>query len=553
MERNKLQPAPATPMSRTPEQEQVTAFLATPGVVGDGTLSIHETHIARVFVAGPRAFKIKRPVKLAFLDFSTLEKRHSACLSELAVNRDNAPQIYHRVVAITREADGRLAIGGSGTPVEWAVEMRAFRQSDLLSERAAKGPLPETLVKQTADTVYAMHGRAAPNLTTNPVAKMRSIVAEVAEVCRAQSEVLNGAAVERWTNAALANITQHEPLLRGRARTGSVRRCHGDLHLANIVVWKEQPILFDALEFSEEMATVDTLYDLAFLLMDLVQHKQRPAANTILNRYIWRAGSSSFNCKDPNAPHAETGEVANCIGDIAGLELLPLFLSCRAGIRAMVEAMRAATPDTAAATHEQRMASARNYLDTAILDLTPPPAQIIAIGGLSGTGKSTLAAALAPQLGGAAGALHFRSDMERKAMFGVGETDRLPPGTYTPETSAKVYERVFQRASAAIAAGQCVIVDAVFANPNERAQIARIAAAHGVLFKGLWLAASRKILRQRVDQRTGDASDATSAVVERQLSYDIGELDPAWTKIEAGGAPSVILARAATWLNHRTA
>ena len=552
VEGNKIPNAVDPPGGRASVEEEVSEFLGTPGIVGPGAPQIHETHIARVFVGEDRALKVKRHVNLAFVDFTTLQQRQAACESEIAVNRDNAPDIYKRVVAITRQADGTLAIGGSGTPIEWAVEMQAFGEGNLLSDRAMHGPLPTALVKQTADVVFAMHGRAARVLTTNAVAKMRSIVIEVADVCRTQREILDATAIEQWSDAARANIEQQEPLLLCRARAGAVRRCHGDLHLANIVVWKDRPVLFDALEFSKEMATIDTLYDLAFLLMDLMHHHQRPAANLIMNRYIWRTGYNNTkgvqSGSESGAADAHTGDV----DDIKGLALLPLFLSCRAGIRAMVEATRAATSDLSPSQRSTHIERANSYLVSAIKYLTPPPPRLVAIGGLSGTGKSTLAAALAPQLGEAIGALHLRSDLERKAIMGVVETQRLPPQTYTREASQRVYERLVQRAAAGIAAGQSVIVDAVFAEADERARLAEIATDYQAPFAGLWLEADPETLRHRVDRRTGDASDATSFVVDRQLGYQIGSLDPAWTKIDAGGGSNETLARGASVLGIKT-
>lgn len=503
-------------------QDDVVAFLASPGVVGAGVPKVYTTHIAHVFAGPQRALKIKRPVKLAFLDFSTLEKRHAACLSEIAVNRENAPDIYLGVVAITREADGRLAIGGHGAPVEWAVEMRAFRDEDLLAERARLGPLDSRLMQQTADAIAAMHARARTAQSVDAVAKMRAIVAEVGDVCAAHPAIVDRSAVATWTEGAGAAIGASSAELRRRAEAGAFRRCHGDLHLANIVVWEGVPTLFDALEFSDEMATVDTLYDLAFLLMDLVHHRQQAAANVVLNRYLWR-----------------TGGRRGALGDLHGLRLMPLYLSCRAGIRAMVAATRAAS-STSARMRDVATRDAHGYLETANAALRQTPAKLIAVGGLSGSGKSTLAAALAPLVGGALGALHLRSDLERKAMMGIEETDRLPPEHYTARTAAKVYQRVMERTRAAVDAGQTVIVDAVFATPGERDRIASLARSAGVPFAGLWLEADARTLRRRVDERRGDASDATRAVVDRQLGYDLGPLDP-WLRIAAGGTPQETL------------
>jgi predicted kinase len=287
------------------------------------------------------------------------------------------------------------------------------------------------------------------------------------------------------------------------------------------VLWRGQPVLFDAIEFDEELATVDTLYDLAFLLMDLNRRGQRPAANVILNRYLWQSG-------DPL--------------DLEGLAALPLFLGLRAAIRTMVTVQRALLEQDATAIRDVEIA--RGYLRAALAYLTPAPPRLIAVGGLSGTGKSTLAAALAPEVGPAPGAVHLRSDLERKSLFGVAETVRLAPEHYTPVTSAEVYGILHRKARTALAAGHAVIVDAVFAKPEERAAIEVVAAGLGTPFLGLWLTATPDHLLARVAQRSGDASDATPGVVRQQLGWQIGALSSRWTEIEASGSPADTCARA---------
>ena len=322
-----------------------------------------------------------------------------------------------------------------------------------------------------------------------------------------------------FVGGAERRIAQASAVLDARAASGCVRRCHGDLHLGNIVLWQGRPLLFDALEFDEAMATVDTLYDLAFLLMDLDHSGQRIAANRVLNRYMSRSSSAL---------------------DIQGLVALPVFLALRAGVRAMVSAQRASQAAEADALPGRREAA--KYLSEAAAYVAPPPPRLVAVGGLSGTGKSTVAAELAPALGAAPGAMHVRTDVVRKSMFGVGETDRLGAETYTPETSAKVYAAVLDRAKLALLAGHSVIVDAVFARADEREDVERVARECGVRFDGLWLEAPAEIMIERVERRRGDASDATTEVVRRQLEWDLGEVS--WTRVSAAGSPAEVLNRA---------
>jgi uncharacterized protein len=274
------------------------------------------------------------------------------------------------------------------------------------------------------------------------------------------------------------------------------------------------PVLFDCLEFDEKLATIDTFYDLAFLLMDLVHRDLGGLAQRLLSGYL------------------------DATWDDAGTALLPLFLSCRAAIRAKVEGF-AATSDAGGA---EEIDAARAYLDLAQRFLAPEPARLVAIGGISGTGKTTLARALAPGLGAAPGAVVLRSDVTRKKLFGVAPTARLDPEAYKEEVSVKVYETLLSRAAYLLNAGHSVIADAVYLEGRDRDRIAEVAAEAGVPFAGLWLTASAETLLARVQGRKGDASDATAKVLEAQLEVDPGPLD--WASVDAGGDPDTVAARA---------
>ena len=262
------------------------------------------------------------------------------------------------------------------------------------------------------------------------------------------------------------------------------------MHLRNIVLEGGVPVLFDAIEFDDGLATIDILYDLAFILMDFWQRGLRAHANLLFNRYLWRA------------PELEQ--------ELEGLAALPLFLALRAAIRALVTA---ALGDLDGGDHG---AEARQFFQAAEDFLRPQPAGLVAIGGFSGSGKSTLAAALAGDLGRAPGAVHLRSDIERKRVFGVDEFEPLPQDAYKPEAHAQVYARLLHLSETALRAGQSVIVDAVQAKPDERAALAALATRLGVPFTGLWLEAPVETLVRRVAARRGDASDARESVVRAQ-------------------------------------
>jgi hypothetical protein len=276
--------------------------------------------------------------------------------------------------------------------------------------------------------------------------------------------------------------------------------------------------VFDAIEFDPLIATGDVLYDLAFLLMDLIERGLGAAANVVLNRYL-----------------AETKRPE----DLDGLATLPLFLSLRAAIRAKVTAARV---DLAASDDDGLAAAARSYFALALRQIAPPRPRLIAIGGLSGTGKSTLARALAPTLAPPPGAVLLRSDVERKSLFGVADTARLPPAAYGPDVTRRVYAALADKARRVVAAGQSAIVDAVFAQPDERAKAAAAARAAHVDFHGIFLIAGLDDRVARVQARRHDASDADAAVAREQESYDLGQLD--WVEVDASGPLDATLAAA---------
>jgi uncharacterized protein len=328
--------------------------------------------------------------------------------------------------------------------------------------------------------------------------------------------IFEAARSARLTVKCREELARRRDLLEARRRAGRVRHCHGDLHLGNIVLLDGRPVLFDCLEFDQALASTDTLYDLAFLLMDL-QHQDLPAlAQRLMNGYL------------------------EATWDDSGLALLPLFLACRAAIRAKVLGFGAAKAPDESASPE--LAEARDYLERALAYLEPPPARLVALGGVSGTGKSTLARQLAPSLGPAPGAVILRSDVVRKRLHGVAPGERLPPEAYRKEASRAVYDALAERAAVLVRAGHAVILDAVFLHADERAQIERVAADAGVRFQALWLTAPEHVLVQRLSARRGDASDATPDVLRMQLATDPGALS--WPMLDVSGSPQQVAAQA---------
>jgi hypothetical protein len=489
----------------TEDQTEVVAFLSSPSTHDGEPVERIDTHASIVFLAGKCAWKLKRAVRYDYLDFSTVERRRAMCDAEVRINRRTAPDLYRGVVPVARQRDGSL--GGSGTPVDWLVEMVRFDQDGLFDRLAARGDLNLDLMRPLAAAIARFHHTAERRLDHGGAPGMAWVVEGNATGFAEQGAgILEEAACADLTRRSREEIERHRDLLDSRRDRGCVRQCHGDLHLRNIVMIDGRPTLFDAIEFNDEIACIDVLYDLAFLLMDLWRRQMPRHANIIWNGYV-----------------TDTD-------DVGGIPLLPIFLSCRAAVRAKTSATAANLQGDPQRKRElQDMA--REYLAMAQRLLQPPPACLIAIGGLSGSGKSTLARALAPLIGAVPGAVVIRSDETRKQLCGVDPLQRLGPEGYTAEMSRQVYETIAHRAAQAVAGGQSAIVDAVYGRPADRETIGRVAAAAQVPFVGLWLDAPEAVLLARSEQRRLDASDADAAVIRQQLAQDVGVV--AWRRIDA--------------------
>ncbi|MBV2181228.1 MAG: AAA family ATPase [Castellaniella sp.] len=489
------------------EQADVFAFLEDPHTHGLSEPVVRvDTHGAAVFLAGPDVYKVKRAVRFPYMDFSTLEKRRTACEAEISANLANAPDLYVGVVPITRDAAG-LHIGGSGTVVEWAVHLRRFDETASLDRLADKAALGAELVGKIARAIFMAHQRAPVRDGVAATHALRCLLSETVDELHQTPDLFPGDNVGEFGRRLVSAFDRAEPLLLERAARDQVRRCHGDLHLGNIVLIDGEPILFDALEFNEAIATSDVLYDLAFPLMDLCKRGLRTDANQLLNGYLFLSDDMAFQ--------------------IEGLAVLPLFLSLRAAIRAKVMAAQFHQSLKKTALRDTALA----YFDAAVNFLSPAAPFLAAIGGLSGTGKSSLAAALAPEIGLAPGALHLRSDIERKRISGVSQETRLSTESYRAQMTAEVYANLNEFAAAGLRAGRAVILDATFLRPEDRTAAQAIAASAGVAFAGFWLDAPVDLLVRRVAQRVGDASDATPAVVVAQTKAELGAIT--WHRLDA--------------------
>ncbi len=464
-----------------PESQcEAAAFLR--GLAGADPI---ETHISAVFIGADRVWKLRKSVRLPYVDFTTLAARAAAAQREVALNGAHAPGLYLGVRRLTHSGPG-LVFDGAGPVLDVVTEMARVPAADFLDVRAAAAPLAPALLDALADSVVAWHA-TSPVVARDQASALAGIIS--GNVRSALVAGLDPGEVEHWNAAALGALASLGAWL--AARAGRLRRLHGDLHLGNIVGWRGRPTPIDALEFDEDLATFDIGYDLAFLLMDLEGRAGRAGANRVLNRFVARDGDA---------------------GLVVGL---PLFLSLRAMIRAHVAATRG---DRSAGV--AGLARARAYL-------APPPGFVLAIGGLPGVGKSTVARLVAPLVGAAPGALILRSDETRKRLHGVAPEVRLSPDAYSPDASDRVFKELATMTRAA--RGHGVIADATFMNPAHRMWVRE--AAGNLPFLGVWLTAPPGTLRARVTARRGDASDADLAVLESALAADPGPGD--WLAVDA--------------------
>lgn len=505
------------------DQSAIAAYLGSAATHGGEEPARIDTHGAMVFLAKDRVYKVKRAVNFSYMDFSTREKRLAALQEEYRVNRRTAPDLYLGIAPLVQGPDG-LCLGEIGAEEPDAVEhvlvMRRFEAT--FDEIAGQGGLKPEHVVSIAEQAAALHKNAEPYFRDDPVARVRAAVGGAMRQARKNPEILAPDLVDRVDAGLAFRVGAAAATIRKRSEAGLERHCHGDLHLRNICLFQGKPTLFDAIEFNFEFARIDLLYDLAFLLMDLEGRGLRPLANLALNTYLDR-------------------RLADGWPDEAGISLLPLFISLRAAIRAEVAANMANVQGSADAAAAQAR-DAADHLVQAKTALHPPPPRLVAVGGLSGSGKSTLAGALAPLLGRAPGARWLRSDVTRKALAGLGPLERLPPEAYTPEQSARTYRHLLNAAAESLAAGQAVVLDAVYARPGERFAIEALAARMGVPFTGIWLDAPAATRVERVDGRTADASDAGPEVAKAQSDYDLGVMR--WQRLEAGGGAEAVLEEA---------
>ncbi|MCU0840903.1 MAG: AAA family ATPase [Thiobacillaceae bacterium] len=449
-----------------------------------------ETHISWVLVIATHAYKIKKPLDLGFLDFSTAERRRFCCAEEIRLNRRLAPHIYLDVVAVTGPEDSP-SIGGEGPLLDWAVRMRAF-PADATLDREKE--LTAAQIDAIADRVAGFHGEIERAPDDSPFGTHEAVMYPVRENFRqirglaapveAQTTLDR---LEAWSEAEGERLADH---FGRRKAEGQVRECHGDLHLGNIAWVDDAPLIFDCIEFNPALRFIDVASEVAFLFMDLVSRDRDDLAWRFLNRWL------------------------ELTGDYAGLDALRFYAVYRAMVRAKVNFIRAGQDDAPA------QAEALRYLALAERLSRPGRPALLLMHGLSGSGKTWLSQRVLEALG----AVRLRSDVERKRLFGLAplaESTAIPGGIYTEDAGRRTFERLAELARQLLEDGYAVIVDATFLRQPHRAPLLRVADKLGVPCRILSLKVDESVLRQRVSRRAearDDASEATPDVLASQLA-----------------------------------
>jgi len=488
-----------------------------------------QTHISAVFLAGPFAYKIKNPVNPGFLDFTTLEKRHHFCEEEVRLNRRLAPDVYLGVVPVVRAGDC-LRFEGPGEPVEWAVKMRRLPDEATLHERLQQDEVGPELVEALARKIADFHRRSpapAAFRTASGFDGVAGNIREVFDTARPQvGATVSGVVFGRVRQLVEDHLARLRPLIDERAGRGLTRDAHGDLHLDHVYFFPERAppddlVCVDCIEFNERFRFIDPVADVAFAVMDFAFHGRRDLGNTFAEAYF-RAG-----------------------GDDEGRALLPLFTAYRAAVRGAVEGMKFAEAEVSAAERAAARDSARGHWLLALAELEEPARRpcLVLVGGLPGTGKSTLAKALAER----AGFLRVRSDEVRKALAGAAEGQRLAADFYSPEWTEHTYAECLRRAEERLFEGGRVMIDATFREEKRRRRFLDAAMRWGV--PALWLLcqADPATVRERLARRLGDVSDAGwSVYLEAATRWE--EPAPATRRplriIPTDGAPADALERA---------
>ncbi len=461
-----------------------------------------ETHISWVFRGGDEVFKVKKPVYFGFLDFRSLEGRRRACDIEVEINRRLAPGVYRDVVPITRAIDGRYFINGRGDVVEWAVRMRRLDDTDRADRMLEDGRLTGEHIEELARSLAMFHGHARHDARTASFGSLRSLQANICEnLDQTDATILDHLQEEEADRVRLWQldfVSENADLLEERARSGRVRDGHGDLRLEHVYFEGEGMRIIDRIEFNERFRYADVCADLAFLAMDLVYHDRWDLAELLIARY------------------------ARATGDYDLYRVVDFYQSYRAFVRAKIASFAASDTNASSAIRAAAAASARRYFCCALAFESAPLVipQVIAVGGMIASGKSTIAEALGEQLG----APVVDTDRARKALCGVSDTTSLSDsafsGAYSTTVTERVYDEVFRRAALVLDAGRPVVIDATFRSAAQRERARELARERCIdfIFVECRVDSATALSRLQERSRAAHVSDGNAAVYNEFVS-----------------------------------
>lgn len=464
------------------------------------SLTLKQTHISYVVLADGDVYKIKKPVKFAFLDFSTLPLRRHFCHEEVRLNRRLAPDMYLGVVGLVRRG-GRCAIGAADDPeaFEYAVHMRRLPEERTLDRLLAAGSVSTAMIERIAERLAAFHASAAsgPEIAScgDPEAVWAVMTGNYTATNAYRNVTIAASDDDAVQTFAARFLHRHDAVLRRRQAEGRIRDCHGDLHVEH-VCFADALVIFDCIEFNPRLRYCDVASEVAFLAMDLDAHGAPELARQFVAHYATLAG-------DPGVH-----------------ELLPFYMCHRAYIRGQVDSMKATQKEVGEDERGAARTSAELHFALAYRYTWAPTPALVVIAGLSGTGKSTIAASLSERTGW----VHLNSDRTRKQLAGMDPTARPAPGAetahlYSPDFSARTYRALFDAAASALAAGRGVVVDATFVRRVDRDSARELARRHGVPVLFIECRCTDAEVRRRIAARIRDdrdASDATWAVYRDQ-------------------------------------
>lgn len=455
-------------------------------------IQLMQTHVSYVFLTGDYAYKVKKPVNFGFLDFSTLEARQHFCLEEIAMNRQNAPEIYLEVLPITQTDNEQFELNGTGQAAEYVIKMREFPQDDLFISLFEQGKLTESHMEELGKIVAQFHSLAQTNDYIRSFGEVAQVRQAIDENYQQTEKYIGGPQTQEQFDATKqftdTFFDQQQELFKSRIEHDKIKECHGDLHLRNICLWKNKIQLFDRIEFNEPFRFVDVMYDIAFAVMDLEARGKKELGNAFLNTYVEQTG------------------------DWLGLQVLPLYLSRQAYVRAKVTSFLLDDPGVPEAAKKEAMTTAADYYKLAWSYTQQRQGKLILMSGLSGSGKTTVARHLAHQLG----AIQLRSDAVRKHLAGIALQEKGGAELYSEEMNQKTYDRLLDLAIKIAKQGWTVILDAKYDREATRAKAIAQSKNHQLPLEIIHCHAPESILRDRLLARTNDVSDATADLLNQQ-------------------------------------